>query len=246
MESIWNADGVIFDMDGVVTDTASVHIGAWRELFDGYLAGLEPEEEDPTNGPHRSFSDDDYRRFVDGRARIDGISEFLGSRGIEIPLGTTAEGPSNSTRWGLANRKNDIFLARTRRDGVSAFASTIKVIERLRAAEVPVGVVTASRNAEHILDAAGASGLFDACIDGLVAAELGLPGKPDPATFLEAARRLAVDPARSVVFEDAISGVQAGSAGGFGLVIGVDRTGHGEALTQAGAHLVVTDLGQLL
>lgn len=239
----WNAEAVIFDMDGVVTDTATVHIEAWRKLFDDYLGSNEAARSDDS---HRRFTDDDYRRFVDGRARIDGVSEFLGSRGIDLPMGASSDDPTTPTRWGLASRKNELFLEQVERDGVRAFATTLDLIRRLREARVAVAVVTASRNASHILAAAGADDLFEVRVDGLVAAELALPGKPDPATFLEAARRLHVAPELAVVVEDAISGVQAGARGGFGLVVGVDRTGHAEALAEAGADLVVSDLGELL
>lgn len=231
-------DAVVFDMDGVITDTARVHFAAWRRLFDEFLAEAAPESTD-----RREFTHDDYLRHVDGRSRLDGIEAFLGSRGITLPSGTPDDEPGNGTVWALANRKNEHFLRTLSDEGVLAFESTLEVARSLISAGVRTAVVTASRNRAQVLKAAGADDLFDEHVDGIDAAELGLPGKPDPALFLEAARRLGVDPDRAVVIEDALAGVEAGRRGGFGLVIGVDRAGeHEAAFLAGGADVVVADL----
>jgi len=234
-------DAVIFDMDGVVTDTAAVHAAAWADLFDEVLrdprAGLaSPAPFDP---------DADYRRYVDGRAREDGVAAFLAARGIDVPIGEPGDPPDAWTVHGLAARKNNLYLRRLNEHGVRVFAGTVDLVRRLRAGDIPVGLVTASRNAHDLLATAELSELFDVVVDGTVAADLALAGKPDPAMFLEAARRLAVDPARAAVVEDAVSGVTAADAGGFGLVVGVDRAGQRAALEAAGAHVVVDDVARL-
>ncbi|MFC5999600.1 beta-phosphoglucomutase family hydrolase [Quadrisphaera sp. GCM10027208] len=233
-------DAVIFDMDGVVTDTARVHAQAWKQLFDGVLAdprvGAAGEPFDP---------DVDYRRYVDGRSREDGVVAFLASRGIEVPLGTPGDGPSEWTVHGLAARKNEMYLELLGRHGVRVFGGTVGLLRRLRAGGVPVALVTASRNAAALLAAADLAGMFDVVVDGQVAADEGLPGKPDPATFVEAARRLGVPAARTAVVEDATSGVEAARRGGFGLVVGVARSGNREQLERAGADVVVEDVSQL-
>lgn len=230
-------EAVLFDMDGVVTDTASVHRRTWAQLFDEFFAGRDPQ--------HPPFSGEDYRDHVDGRLRIDGVTTFLASRGVEIALGHPSDPPSSETAWGLANRKNELFVTRVQAKGVDVFPSTLALLRRLRSTGVRTAVVTASRNAALLLAAAGANGLFDAHVDGTDAEELGLAGKPDPATFVEAARRLGVSPGTTVVVEDARAGVAAASNGRFGLVIGVDRAGHPDALRAAGADIVVTDLADL-
>ena len=234
-------DAVIFDMDGVVTDTAAVHAAAWTELFDAVLrdarAGLaSPAPFDP---------DADYRRYVDGRAREDGVAAFLAARGVDVPLGEPNDPSDAWTVHGLAARKNDLYLRRLAEHGVRVFAGTVDLVRRLRAGAVPVALVTASRNAHDLLATAGLSDLFDVVVDGTVAADLALAGKPDPAMFLEAARRLGVDPARAAVVEDATSGVTAARRGGFGLVVGVDRAGQRAALEAAGADVVVDDVALL-
>jgi alpha,alpha-trehalase len=229
---------VIFDMDGVITDTARVHFAAWRRLFDDFL-----REEAPPSADRGPFTEDDYRRYVDGRSRLDGIEAFLTARGSALPLGTPDDEPGAGTVWSLANRKNEFFLRALAEDGARPFPSTLSLARSLRDAGIPTGVVTASRNRAAVMAAAGADDLFDAHVDGEDAAALGLPGKPDPALFLEAARRLGVEPERTVVFEDALAGVEAGHRGGFGLVVGVDRVGGGaDGFLERGAHAVVTDL----
>ena len=234
---VGTAEAVIFDMDGVVTDTASVHQAAWSDLFDAYL--IEHEK------APRPFDPDDYRRYVDGRARVDGVVGFLRSRGIELPLGGPTDEPTANTAWGLANRKNGLFLDTLERSGVHAFPGSVALLRALRARDLRTGIVTASRNADRILSAAGVGDLFDVQVDGTVAEAEGLAGKPEPATFLAAARHLDAAPVRSVVIEDALAGVEAGRRGGFGLVVGVDRVGQAAALLAAGADLVVADLDEL-
>lgn len=234
---IRSADAVVFDMDGVVTDTASVHERVWGRLFDEFLARHDPDE--------RAFSADDYRRHVDGRARIEGVTEFLGSRGITLPLGHEDDTPGEGSAWALANRKNELFVDSIERSGVEAFPSTLALIRELRALGRPTAVVTASRNADRILSAAGADGLFDAQVDGTVAEARHLAGKPDAATFLAAVGQLGAAPGDSVVIEDSLAGVEAGRRGRFGLVVGVDRMRQADALRRAGADVVVDDLAQL-
>ncbi|QGG96943.1 HAD-IA family hydrolase [Actinomarinicola tropica] len=229
-------------MDGIVTDTAAVHAAAWAELFDAVL-------HDPRAGltaPVEPFDTDaDYRRYVDGRSREDGVTAFLAARGVSVPVGEPGDPPDAWTVHGLAARKNDLYLQRLDERGVRVFAGTVDLVRRLRAGRIPVGLVTASRNADALLASAGLGDRFDVVVDGTVAAEEGLAGKPDPATFVEAARRLNVDPSRTVVVEDATSGVSAARHGGFGLVVGVDRGGHRAALEAAGAHVVLDDVSLL-
>jgi isoamylase len=225
-------DGVVFDMDGVVTRTAEVHRRAWKRMFDDWLA----ERSAATGEVFREFTDEDYRVHVDGKRREDGVAAFLASRGIEVDAETVRA---------MSTRKNDAFLRTVAEDGVEAYPSTVQLVHDLHAAGIGVAIITASRNATAILSAARVADLFPVRVDGEVAAELGLPGKPDPAVFLEAARRLGVPAGRAVVVEDAIAGVEAGRRGGFRLVIGVDRTGHPDALRAAGAHVVVSDLEEV-
>lgn len=230
---------VVFDMDGVVTDTAGVHATAWKTLFDQVLPELAA-----TPGP--SFDvEADYRRYVDGRTREDGVRTFLASRGIELAEGSADDPAQLRTVRGLATRKQQLFTEQLARGGAVAFPSTVALLRRLRASGIPTALVTSSRNSEAVLAAAGVSDLFDARVDGSDALALTLPGKPDPAMFLEAARRLRVEPARSVVVDDAETGARAGAAGGFGLVVGVDRVGNRAGLLAAGAQVVVEDLAAL-
>lgn len=241
-------DAVIFDMDGVITKTAAVHFQAWKQLFDEYLARAAEATDGASagsDGRFRPFTEEDYLRYVDGKPRYDGVRDMLASRDIRLPWGDPADAAGAETVCGLGNRKNDLFTHVVRTKGVEVYPSTVTLIDRLREAGVRTGVVSASNNTSEVLDAAGVHQLFQAQVDGLVATELGLPGKPDPAPFLEAARRLGVPPARAVVVEDAQAGVQAGHAGGFGLVIGVDRTGQAEALRAHGADVVVDDLADV-
>jgi trehalose-phosphatase len=234
-------DAVIFDLDGVVTDTASVHEAAWKRLFDDYLE----ERAARTGEPFAEFTPEDYRRYVDGKPRYDGVRAFLASRGIELPEGDPADPPGTETVCGLGNTKNERFLATLREDGIEVFASTVDLVKALQAAGLYTAIISASKNAGPVLGAAGLGDLFDHRVDGLEQVRMGFPGKPDPAVFLEAARRLGVDPSRAAIVEDALAGVEAGRDGGFGLVIGVDRSGDPEGLRRAGADVVVTDLREV-
>jgi trehalose 6-phosphate phosphatase len=233
---------VIFDLDGVVTRTAEVHAEAWKQLFDEYLAARARRLGEPFRPFDRSS---DYRRFVDGKPRYEGVASFLGSRGIELPFGSSEDPEERETVCGLGNRKNRYFQEALARRGVDPYPSTLELIAALRRRGVRTAIVSSSRNCAAVLEAAGIRELFDAKVDGVDAAELGLPGKPDPAVFIDAARRLGVDPAHAAVVEDAIAGVEAGRRGGFGLVVGVDREAQFEALVAAGADVVVGDLGEL-
>jgi beta-phosphoglucomutase family hydrolase len=230
-------DAVLFDMDGVVTDTTGLHRDAWKRLFDDYLARCSHIEKGS-----REFTDADYRARVDGRPREAGVAEFLRSRGIVLPAGSPDDAPGDATVWALANRKNELFRVLLAEHGPRVFTSAVALVRRVREEGLHAALVTASQNAKSVLSAAGVDALFDVCVDGTDLVRLSLPGKPDPAPFLEAARRLGVDPARAVVIEDALAGVRAGREGGFGLVIGVDHAGKPQGLRDQGAHAVVADL----
>ena len=232
-------DAVIFDLDGVVTDTASIHAAAWAAMFNDFL---EPR---PTSDheDHSPFSDDDYRHYVDGKPRHDGVVDFLASRGISLPAGDPSDS-AQDTVCGLGNRKQQLFLERVD-VGVPVFESTIALVRKLAETGVATAIYSSSRNCEHILNAAGLGDLFAVRVDGVVADALGLPGKPDPAVLLEATTRLGAVPERSVVVEDAEAGVQAARSAGFAVVIGVDRTGHAEELLRCGADMVVPDLADV-
>ena len=234
-------DAVIFDMDGVITDTAGLHAEAWKRLFDELLRS----HAEAAGTSFEPFDiERDYLRYVDGKARHDGVRSFLESREITLPEGADEDPPEAETVHGLGTRKNGYFLAAID-DGVDPFPSAVTLLEELHSAGISTAIISASRNAAGVLDAAGVAGLFDTRVDGDTAAELGLAGKPDPAVFLEAARRLGVEPARTVVVEDAESGVAAGVAGGFGLVVGVDRAGSPDRLLECGADAVVDDLARV-
>jgi alpha,alpha-trehalase len=233
---------MIFDLDGVITDTASVHAGVWKAMFDEYLA----DRSRRTGEPFVPFEEWDYRQFVDGKPRYDGVRSFLRSREIDLPEGTPSDPPSKLTICGLGNRKDDLFLAHLRTEGVERFESSVQLVKRLSGWGVKVAIVSASRNMKEVLAAARIEDLFDTRVDGRDSDRLGLPGKPDPAVFVEAARQMGVEPARAAVVEDALAGVEAGRRGGFGLVIGVDRAGLAEALRERGADIVVGDLAELV
>ncbi len=222
----------MFDLDGVVTDTASVHSRAWRRLFDEFLTGRAAT----AGEDHTAFTDEDYLRYVDGRSRYDGVRTFLAARGIEVDETTVRD---------LGDRKDHYFLASLEQDGAQAFPGTLALIAQLAGAGLSYAVISASRNCADVLAAAGLPDVFDVRVDGVAARELGLAGKPDPAVFLVAAHRLGVMPSRTVVVEDALAGVEAGRAGGFGLVIGVDRDDHAAELSAHGADLVVADLSEV-
>jgi beta-phosphoglucomutase family hydrolase len=233
---------VLLDLDGVVTPTAEVHMRAWSQMFNDFLT----EQDGTIAGDLSPYTDADYFAHVDGKPRYDGVRDFLGSRGIELPEGTSDDAATEPTVRGLGNRKNDAFNEVLERDGVEAYPGSVALLDHLRDLGTPLAVVSSSANATSVLEAAGVSGRFDVVVDGRVATELGLAGKPAPDTFVHAAKLLGAPVARSVVVEDAVSGVRAGAAGGFGLVVGVDRGAGQQALREAGAHVVVRDLGELV
>lgn len=240
-ESIISPDryeAVIFDLDGVVTRTARLHARAWKRMFDEYLARSK-EEQSPFD------EQGDYRRYVDGKPRYDGVKSFLLSRGIDLPQGQPDDPPDRETVCGLGNRKNVLFLELLKREGAQTFDSTLALIRALRRTGIRTAVISSSRNCAAILKSVGALDLFDVKVDGVDAQRLNLQGKPAPDIFLAAARQLGVRPDRAVVVEDALAGVAAGRTGGFALVVGVDRSGQAEALRKHGADLVVSDLAEL-
>jgi beta-phosphoglucomutase family hydrolase len=233
-------DAILFDLDGVVTPTAEVHMRAWAEMFNAFLSSYDG------SGDTAPYTDADYFAHVDGKPRYDGVRDFLKARGIELPEGTEADSGTKATVKGLGNRKNDAFNVVLARDGVTAYPGSVALLEHLRDLGLPLAVVSSSANAPSVLETAGLTDRFQAVVDGKVAKELGLPGKPAPDTFLHAAEALGATAATSVVLEDAVSGVRAGRAGSFGLVIGVDRGAGHAVLTEAGADLVVSDLAETL
>lgn len=239
----WTAyEAVLFDLDGVLTATARLHAASWKRMFDDYLRG----RASACGDPFRPFEMPDYARFVDGRPRYDGVRTFLASRGITLDDGDPGDPPGIETACGLGNRKNAMFADLLASEGVEVYAGSLAVVRHLLRNGVRAAVVSSSRSCEAILHAAKLADLFELRVDGQVAAQQGLAGKPAPDTFVYAARVLGVTPSRAVVVEDAIAGVQAGRAGGFGLVVAIDRTGASEALAQAGADRVVADLGDTL
>ncbi|MDT8442939.1 MAG: trehalose-phosphatase [Desulfuromonadales bacterium] len=234
-------DAVIFDMDGVVTKTAHVHAAAWKKMFDDYLAKRAQNKGDD----YLPFSvENDYTRYVDGKPRYDGVRDFLRSRGIELPEGSSEDSPDRETIRGLGNRKNSYFQQVLEEKGAQRYETTADLIAQLRKAGIKTAIISASKNARAVLASADATDLFDARVDGLDAEEMGIPGKPAADVFLAAAKKLGATPRRSVVVEDAQSGVQAGRAGNFGLVIGVDRADQTEELAKY-ADIVVKDLAEI-
>lgn len=233
----------LFDLDGVLTKTAKVHSAAWKEMFDEFLA-----QRDAKDGGNLAPLEvpDDYIRYIDGKLRDDGVRSFLQSRGIELPEGSPDDPETAETVNGLANRKNTLVVKLLERDGVDVYPGSVRFVEAVRAAGLRRAVVSASKNCRQVLRAAGIEDLFEERIDGVVAEREKLRGKPAPDTFLVAARALGVSPRDAAVFEDAEAGVEAGRAGGFGYVVGVDRTNNAQALRDRGADVVVPDLGDLL
>lgn len=231
------ADGVLFDLDGVLTPTAEVHMRAWKAVFDDVFArwGITPP-----------YTDEDYFAYVDGKKRYDGVASLLRSRNVEVPWGSVDDDPSAETVCGIGNRKNAAFAASLRRQGIAPFPGSLALVERLHAAGVPMGVVSSSKNAEEVLAAAGIRSFFRVVVDGVVAEHDGLASKPAPDMFAAGAVRLGVDPARSVAVEDATSGAASAAAAGYATVIGVDRGTGADALRAAGATHVVDDLAALL
>jgi beta-phosphoglucomutase family hydrolase len=235
--------GCLFDLDGVLTQTAKVHDAAWKEMFDAYLR----ERAQRTGEPFVPFDPvNDYDEYVDGKPRADGVRSFLASRGITLPEGQDDDPPSAETVHGLGNRKNEILLRRIKQDGVEAYPGSVTFVRAVKEAGMPRAVVSSSANCHDVLVAAGIDDLFDARIDGVVAEREHLRGKPAPDTYLAGARALGLKPTAAAVFEDALAGVAAGRAGGFGFVVGVDRVGQADALRQHGADVVVKDLSELM
>jgi beta-phosphoglucomutase family hydrolase len=239
-------DGVtacLFDLDGVLTDTAAVHNRAWKQTFDEFLR----RRADATGAPFVEFDPGaDYNAHVDGKKREDGVRAFLASRGVVLPEGTHDDPPDADTVWGVGNRKNELLLATLERDGVEVYEGSRRYLQAAKDAGLRRAVVSSSANTAQVLSVTGLADLVELRVDGLTARERGLPGKPAPDTFLAAAADLGVTAAQSVVFEDALAGVQAGRAGDFGYVVGVDRVGQAEALKAQGADVVVQDLEELL
>ncbi|MGO9959889.1 MAG: beta-phosphoglucomutase family hydrolase [Solirubrobacteraceae bacterium] len=233
----------LFDLDGVLTQTAKVHAEAWKQTFDDYLRRRAQERGEP----FREFDKRaDYDEYVDGLPRYDGVRNFLKSRGIELPEGSPDDPPDAETVCGIGNRKNELVVELIRRDGVQAFEGSVRYVRAARDAGLRRAVVSSSANCHDVLIAAGIDDLFEARIDGIVAAEQHLKGKPAPDTFLAGARALGVSAAQAAVFEDALAGVEAGRDGRFGFVVGVDRVGQADELRTHGATIVVKDLAELL
>lgn len=226
-------EAVLFDLDGVLTPTAEVHMHAWRVMFEQLFAekGITP-----------AYAPGDYFEHLDGKRRYDGVASLLSSRGVELPWGDPSDPPTADTISGIGNRKNTVFTGVLESEGMTPYPGSLALVERLRAAGVPIAVVSSSKNAQDVLKAAGIAELFGVVMDGLIAERDNLASKPAPDVFLEAARMLGVDPARSAAIEDAISGVESAAAGGFALVVGVDRGTGAENLRRAGATVVVDDL----
>jgi beta-phosphoglucomutase family hydrolase len=236
-------DACLFDLDGVLTQTAKVHAKAWQAMFDAFLK----ERAARGGGDFRPFDDvSDYDTYVDGKPREDGVRSFLASRNIELTEGSEQDPPEAETVHGLGNRKDRLFLQLIHTQGVEAYEGSVRYVHAARAAGLKLAVVSSSKNCSEVLRAAGLDGLFDAQVDGNVTHARGLAGKPAPDTYLEAARMLGATPAQGAVYEDALAGVEAGRAGRFGLVVGVDRVGQAAALVRHGADIVVQDLAELM
>jgi beta-phosphoglucomutase family hydrolase len=237
LPDLHRAPGVLFDLDGVLTPTAEVHMRAWQKVFDEVFARW---------GIDQAYTDADYFAYVDGKKRYDGVASLLHSRNVEIPWGEVTDSPDAETVCGVGNRKNDAFISVLRSEGIAPYPGSLALLESLREAGVPMGVVSSSKNAGEVLDTAGIRDFFAAVVDGLVAERDHLASKPAPDMFLEGARMLGVDPAEAVAVEDAVSGVASAAAAGYGSVIAVDRGAGSEALREAGATGIVDDLARLL
>ncbi|HVX19456.1 MAG TPA: beta-phosphoglucomutase family hydrolase [Acidimicrobiales bacterium] len=233
----------LFDLDGVLTQTAKVHAAAWKQMFDEYLRRRAEQRHEP----FVPFDvHDDYDAYVDGKPRADGTRSFLASRGIHLAEGHADDAPSADTVNGLGNRKNELVLAMIRKDGVEPYAGSVRYLKAVREAGLPTAVVSSSANCKDVLVAAGIEQYLDVRIDGITAREQRLAGKPAPDTFLAGAKALGVEAAAAVVYEDALAGVAAGRAGKFGFVVGVDRANQAAELREHGADRVVEDLAELL
>lgn len=243
----WNTrDAVLFDLDGVITPTAEVHMRAWSRMFNTWLDGLREAGGAPAGADLSEYTDADYFAHVDGKPRYDGVRDLVAARGIDLPEGDPSDDPSAETVCGLGNRKNEAFNEVLEREGVTAYPGSVALLDHLRDLGLPLAVVSSSANAASVLEAAGLLDRFHFVMSGAVATERGLPGKPAPDTFLAAAEELGAPAAGCVVLEDAVSGVRAGAAGGFADVVGVDRGAGADVLTGAGATLVVSDLAELV
>jgi beta-phosphoglucomutase family hydrolase len=238
-------DGIttcLFDLDGVLTQTAKVHAAAWKQMFDEYLR----ERAERQGEQFSEFTIDDYDRYVDGKPRYDGVRSFLTSRGIELPQGAPSDPPGAETVDGLGNRKNVLVLEMIREHGVEPYEGSVRFVHAARDAGLHAAVVSSSTNCRDVLHAAGILDLFHTIVDGVVADHKHLKGKPAPDTYLEGAREVGVEAAQAAVFEDALAGVESGRAGNFGFVVGVDRVGQATELREHGADVVVKDLAELL
>jgi beta-phosphoglucomutase family hydrolase len=236
-------DAILFDLDGVLTPTAKIHSACWKQMFDEFLSHWSKKHSTLCEPFDRAS---DYLNYVDGKPRYEGVQSFLESRNIELPYGDPEDAPGMETMCALGNRKEVLVSTMLQEQGVEPYPSSLIVVETLLLAGFKTGVVSSSKNCLAVLKAARIDDLFDVRVDGKTAAQLGLPGKPAPDTFLEAARELGVPVERTVVVEDAIAGVQAGRAGGFGLIIGIARHGDAEELQKNGADFVVEDLVEML
>jgi beta-phosphoglucomutase family hydrolase len=235
--------GCLFDLDGVLTQTAKVHAAAWQEMFDDFLR----QRAESSGQPFVPFDPvADYDKYVDGKPREDGTRSFLQARGISLPEGSDSDPPGTPTIAGLSSQKNEIVLRRIEAGGVQVYPGSVRYLRAVGEAGLLRAVVTSSANSASVLAAAGLSDQFDVVVDGVVARQEGLAGKPAPDSYLAAARKLGVSPGEGVVYEDALAGVAAGRAGRFGFVVGVDRVGQADELREAGASIVVRDLAELL
>lgn len=233
----------LFDLDGVLTQTAKIHAQAWKEMFDEFLRDWAERHDEPFEPFDRPT---DYDEYVDGLPRLDGVRSFLESRGIELPMGSPTDPPELETVHALGTRKNDLVLELIRQQGVEPYQGSVRFVEAAREQGLRRAVVSSSTNCHDVLVAAGIDQFFEVRIDGVVAERDGLAGKPAPDTFLAGARALGAEPSQATVLEDALAGVEAGRAGKFGWVVGVDRTGQAEALRRRGADVVVEDLAELV
>jgi beta-phosphoglucomutase family hydrolase len=233
----------LFDLDGVLTQTAKIHAQAWKEMFDDFLRDWADRQGEPFEPFDRPT---DYDEYVDGLPRLDGVRSFLESRGIELPMGSSMDPPEMETVHALGTRKNDLVLELIRQQGVEPYQGSVRFVEAAREQGLRRAVVSSSTNCQDVLVAAGIDQFFEVRIDGVVAEREGLAGKPAPDTFLAGARALGAEPSEATVLEDALAGVEAGRAGKFGWVVGVDRTGQAQALKRRGADVVVQDLAELV
>lgn len=237
LPDVFSFDGVLFDLDGVLTPTAEVHMRAWQQVFDQVLTQW---------GVDQPYTDADYFAHVDGKKRYDGVADLLRSRNIEIPWGNTDDDPSAETVCGVGNRKNDVFAALLRGEGIAPYPGSLALVQRLSDAGVPIGVVSSSKNAPEVLRSAGLEKYFSVVVDGVVAETEHLASKPAADMFRAGAERLGIDPARAIAVEDAVSGAASAAAAGYAVVIGVDRGVGADALTASGATHVVDDLAALI